>query len=691
LRENFDRFNFAIHKEKEMVSFRRLVTALAVLAVFAGLAGAQTQILQCQTNVAVTPTLRAEGFTEQTGDITLICAGGANQALGSQVPQINITLFYNTAVTSRLLPITNVSNTVSEALLLLDDPGSGVASYYGSGGAGSSNPGKFFGTNANQILCSTPLTGCAAVVSSVTPTDGPFAGTPVAAATPSAQGVTASTPAANIYQGVVSGNTITFFGVPVLAPVTSGASRTIRITNARVNATQLGGGSAAGATPVIASISISGATSLLISNATPTVGFVQGGLTATASGATNLNQCNSQTRTAVNVLTFSENFPTAFKTRIFAQQNTSFAGQSVPGNGVPSQNIPGSIYNSESNFVFPGAASGSQIAGLADFGTRLKATFNSVPAGVRIFVSLQNVLNAANLQTSNPNPLGGNAGNVNPPGPAALLVAGETTTDGNASSGFFPAAPGSGDTVGNVPLAELAVVNGTASAVWEVVNTNPNANESLKFAAYVTYVSNVAQNSPPPGTATVNLSFAPSPPAFSASSGAAASSTLTIPRFIADPNAAKNIFNINICRTILLYPYVTNIAGFDTGLAIANTSTDPFGTGAQAGSCKLNWYQGANNPAVADTGTIASGTVYTTLASTAVPGFNGYMIAVCNFQFAHGFAFVSDLGARNLAMGYLALIIPDPTTIGGNRSASPACEGLGNGSSCIASGENIAH
>ena len=42
-------------------------------------------------------------------------------------------------------------------------------------------------------------------------------------------------------------------------------------------------------------------------------------------------------------------------------------------------------------------------------------------------------------------------------------------------------------------------------------------------------------------------------------------------------------------------------------------------------------------------------------------GFTGYMIAVCRFQYAHGFAFISDLGARNLAMGYLALVIPHPT------------------------------
>ncbi len=62
-----------------------------------------------------------------------------------------------------------------------------------------------------------------------------------------------------------------------------------------------------------------------------------------------------------------------------------------------------------------------------------------------------------------------------------------------------------------------------------------------------------------------------------------------------------------------------------------------------------------------NTGSIATGTVYTTLASTTAAGFQGYMIAVCNFQLAHGFAFISDLGARNLAMGYLALVLPNGT------------------------------
>ena len=653
-----------------MVDFRRLTTAIALLAVFAALASAQGSALTCSTNVAVTPTLRAEGYTEQTGDITLQCTGGVAPALNSVIPTINITLFFNTAVTSRLLPI-SASSAVSEALLLIDEPGSGLAT-----------------TSNLQALCSTPTLGAGPGGCTEYVGTGNTVGTGLPGAvyancvtfTGALCTGTSTTPQVpNVFQGLVSGNTITFFGIPFLAPVTVGNTRTIRITNARVNASQLGGGSAAGATPVVASISISGATSISISNATPTVGFVQGGLAASASTATSLNQCTAVTRTAVNVLTFSENFPTAFKTRIAAQTNTLYAGQAIPGSGVPSQNVPGSIYNSESNFVFPVGA--TQTAGLADFGTRLRAVFNNVPAGVRVFVSTANVTNAA-IPITPPAVIGGNVQTQ----VYAQLVTSETAPDGNAggASAFFPAVTATDNSgVGNVPIAEIQVVNGSATAVWELVNTNPNANESVKFAVYTTYVPNVGQNSPPPGTATVNLSFAPAPPVFSASAGAAASSTLSVPRFVADSSAARSIFIVNICRTILLYPFVTNIQGFDTGLAVANTSTDPFGTPPQAGSCSLNWYQGTNNPAVMNSGTIQSGTVYTTLASTVVPGFNGYMIAVCNFQFAHGFAFISDVGARNLAMGYLAVVIADPGS--GSRVANPF------GGSITSSGEQGAH
>jgi hypothetical protein len=125
--------------------------------------------------------------------------------------------------------------------------------------------------------------------------------------------------------------------------------------------------------------------------------------------------------------------------------------------------------------------------------------------------------------------------------------------------------------------------------------------------------------------------------------------------------------------------------GFDTGMAISNTSTDPFSTTPQTGSCTANYY-GANAPPSGDFVTekatptpITSGTAGATLASTVAPGFQGYMIATCSFQFAHGFAFISDIGARNLAMGYLALIIPDPSLNGGRSANTNAISALSSG------------
>ncbi len=676
-----------------MVAFRRVITALAVLALFTGFALAQVgptgQPLSCTTQVAVTPQLRGEGFTEQTGDITINCTGGSSLAPGSSIPLINITVSYNATVTSRLLA-SGTTNVASEALLLIDEPGSGLPGY---------------GPSLPQMLCTSPLTGCPAWVGFPTLPNPP-------GASPTANAVTAlggNQAAPNVYQGVLPAATsanrsVTFFGVPVLPPTTSG-TRVFRITNVRIDATPLIGGSASGASPIQANIAISGATSLPITNPTPVVGFVSAGLTASATSATNLNQCSSQTKTSVNTLTFTENFGTAFKTRVAAQTPNLYAGQiGNPGVGSPAQNVPGGIYNSESNFILP---IGSSVAGLADFGTRLKATFNNIPSGARIFVSTVNVNNNAfPVSTATP-PVppggglaGGNTGNTSPTAPyvgLAQLINGENTSDGGVG-GFQAAlitATDNGPNGGNVPIAEVSIdpTSKSGTAVWEVVNTNPNTPESFKFAVYTTYVAAVATNSPLPGNSTVNLSFAPT------TTSGVPSATASIPRFIGSSTAASNIFTISICRTILLYPYLTNQGGFDTGLSIANTSQDSIvpvtgasNAAAQSGSCTLTWFGGTTAaptvpPAPSNTGVIAAGTVWVNTLQTLAPNFQGYMFAVCNFQYAHGFAFISDVGARNLAMGYLALVIPDPGT--GSRLAAPGgCNGV---AGCASSGEQDSH
>jgi hypothetical protein len=643
---------FAIHKEKEMADLRRWITALAILALFTGLASAQvgggggTQ-LNCSVNTAATPTLRAEGITEQIGDIVITCTGGTVLATGTPVPQVNITVSLASQVTSRLLG--NVSGlNASEALLMLDEPNSGLPPVIAG-----------FGPAEPFTVCNTPNTGCPAWA------DVQFAGgNPIETAV-STQGGT--TPAPNVYQGVVSGNQVTFFGVPILAPGTTDA-RVIRITNVRTNANGIGGGSASGSIPVQASLLTSNFAALPISNAQPIVGFVQLGLTASVGPATPFGQCVSQSSVSVptaTVLTFGENFGTAFKTRIDPRNPTLPSGTSAQS-GLQYQTVPGVVYNSESGFTMsttsvPPAAGafGGATAGLADFGTRLKATFNNIPTGARLWVSLYNVTTSKGAITGQQAPPATPTSTTS----FAQLVTSETVSDGSSFPGQT-AATGVSSFSGGVSVVEITPTSGnSAAAVWEVVNTNPNANETLQFGVFVSYVASPGTNSPAAGTGTVNLSFAPT------STVTTASSSGTIPRFI-DTSTAKTAISIAICRTILLYPFVTNQVGFDTGLAISNTSTDPFGTTPQAGTCTLNWY-GANSVPVITTPVVATATTYTTLTSVVAPNFQGYMIAVCGFQYAHGFAFVSDIGARNLAMGYLPLIVPDPSLIVGGRLANP--------------------
>jgi len=152
-------------------------------------------------NVSVPPILRAEGFTELTGDIVLSCSGGIPTPAKQVIPTASVTLTLNTQVTSRLI---NQSGQ-SEALLLIDEPGSTV------------NPGPI-------SLCTTP--GGCPVISNGTG-QGNFNGT-------------AGHP--NAFAGIVSANAVTFENIPILAPVTSGVTRVYRITNVRANVAALSPG-----------------------------------------------------------------------------------------------------------------------------------------------------------------------------------------------------------------------------------------------------------------------------------------------------------------------------------------------------------------------------------------------------------------------------------------------------------------
>jgi len=173
--------------------------------------------------------------------------------------------------------------------------------------------------------------------------------------------------------------------------------------------------------------------------------------------------------------------------------------------------------------------------------------------------------------------------------------------------------------------------------------------------------------------------------------------TTAIPRYMdaLQPTTAGNFLNVSKCVTNLLFPWVANTDTFDTGVAIANTSMDPFTPATLGQSGTITFYGFAQfasggtapTPITFTTPVIEAGNTYAATASgvlTGFAGFRGYVIAVCQFQFAHGFAFLTGTYGSSLpvvAEGYVALVIPDPSVAGGARRAAPPDSGKASGES----------
>jgi hypothetical protein len=564
-------------------------------------------------------------LAELVGDVILNCSGGVPTPAGLTVPQVNIQVFLNTNITSRL-----VSGDLSEALILIDDPAPGqqipcLSSNCPVTGVGGTNGGVNFRTS----------------------------GVP------------------NVFQGrQVAGaaNALQWFGVPIDPPGTN-ATRTIRITNVRANANQLGTSSTLIPTQIQMLISATPQQFLPLNNPQQTVAFVSPGLTFslrhaissdTSSGVTflqcvsnNPNLAGNNTANLQNGVSFlarfSEGFPSSFKRRNVAPlSSTGGAGtfnadvsptpnnQDAPGGNCPG--CVGGLYFTETGFYNTalGSTNGLNRAGLADHGTRLMLRFAGIPAGAQIFVGA--------YETPAGTPLGNNASS------RVRLV----STDASGAGSF------SATTVTSSGLyAPVSLTGGAGVAVFEVMNSDPLLPENIDIPVVVAFASNTSTNNPALGTGTVTGSFAP------LSTVVTQSASAPLPRF-ADVPRTNTALTINACSTNLLFPFVTNQAGFDTGIAIANTSLDPFGTRTQQGACVVNYYGnttgGGAAPAAATSAVVKAGEELIFLLSSgggvaATPGFQGYIIAQCAFQYAHGFAFISDLGSQRLAEGYLALVM----------------------------------
>jgi hypothetical protein len=610
--ENFHQFNFRFHKEKEMVDFRKSFLLLAILLAVGSIASAQivNPAFQCTANAGVPPIVRAEGIAELVGDVVLNCTGGSPTPITVPVPQVNFRIFLNVNVTSWLLD----DNNENESLLIIDDP-----------------------APSQQRACDIPIDPTCRLFG--------VGGEPgINYAVPGASS-NAGQDVKNVYQGTwISPNQVEWLGVPIDPPGTQ-STRIIRITNVRANANQLGVSGTLIPSSISMFISATGTSSIPINNPTQIVAFVQDGLTFSATDDDYL-QCedNKEEDNPCNAdlyLSYKENFATAFKVR-----------------GTRDQSEPLIVFNTESghtNSTWLSNNAGVVDAGYASQGTRLLARFNNVPAGVTVRVWKSDI---DGVTECGPSTTAGDDDDFISTNQAWIVDDANSSGDG-----------GSIDADADWMTVSLDS-SGFGSATWEVTGADPFRNDVVHFAVDLVWDANTSAGVPGLGTATVNGSYAP------LSTIVLADDEASRPRFF-DDSVAEDLFTINSCATNLLWPYVTNQAGFDTGMVISNTSLDPFGTATQEGACTIYYYGfttgGGPAPAPVTTPTVPAGehaiwtlstggTVQTSGGTiAAVPGFQGYVIAHCEFQMAHGYAFISDIGASKLAQGYLALILDEPT------------------------------
>jgi hypothetical protein len=681
------------HKEKEMADFRKWLFAFAVLALMLGASSAYAQIpggsgsVICNLNPANPTIVSVENITALVGDYVLVCSGGQPTQTGNPIPQDNVTLTLNQNITSRLLTggYIDVLLTIDEPYPTTPNPGPG---------SGLVAPPQVVGSPTGQRVCYSSTAGpasspanCNVIPGTWNPGTFLFSGNPYDPSGPN------GAQAYNVFVAHATSNLgqVTWLGVPIDAPGTAG-SRIIRMTNIRANACNAGLSGGLVPTQINGFVSFNGGQNVVVNQSQQVLAYVQQGLLVSSTHST-LVQCTDvntfgagtnftgqgDVGASTFTVTLKEGYAASFKRKTAAFTAISDVNDTNNTASLP-QNVVGYNYNSESGFE-PTAGLGN-----ATQGDRFLIVFNNVNTGAALWVPqyVPLTVNGDGKTPGAPSPGNGGAIGAVWSGGWLQLVGSSSDLSGNptalapSSTATFNPSPLSG-WVGptGAPFLNAVVLSGTGNtltAVYEVANADPFAQESAIVNVGVAYVSNTANNLPAPGQSTVTASFAP------LSTVGTWSATDPIPRWC-NKSSASNSFLINVCTCDLLFPFVTNIGGFDTGIAIANTTMDPYGTTPQNGNITLYFYGSLpGTPAPAPitnqttTATVNAGTeLLFTLSSggdhgvQAEVGFTGYIIAVANFQYCHGFAFISDMGAQKLAEGYLAIQL-DGYAFGLNRT-----------------------
>jgi hypothetical protein len=602
--------NSKFTKEKEMADFRKWFLVLAVLAVLAVPVSAQQPTVVCTTSSAP-DVVRNGGLTELVGDVIMSCD---NTAAGAVSIQTDIYVSMNYA------QITN----------------------------------KVLNNNGSHGECPT---GIQCVTDSV------------AVAHPAANNSAAvTTYVTGLLQSNLGGSDLPSTRNQVLfplVPVPAGTVTVIRISNIRVAVENSDASVSTGLVQIFALVSTNNVVlqpqaELPVAKVLVPMQFKAFACDGASAANTTFQQCNGVNQGTGSMLTtfnveFIEGFALAFKPM-------TSTGPVIVGNQ----------FLSESGYLLgtltsPGTSQVPNV-GLASTGTNLILGFTNIPAGINIFVTDQEVATG-----TSPGALTG----VNGALVAITAIDSLSTSGGNMRCTLVDSPDSS-----NMPAHQVPIVGGAGSVSWVVTAVDPalNYQKSISFGVAVSYTPNTTLGLPgltvPPGGG-VTGALGP----ISSTDWAVPIATAPIPRFLSNPKTAS-IFSVNPCFTNLLFPYLTVKAGFDTGIALVNTSLDApvwgaNNTATQHGACIMYYFDASATPPppqtscdIAPGGMVAfslmgSGGVPsvtcsngTTVTNTPIPiGWQGYGIAHCNFQWAHGYAFVSDRNIPGLgSQGYLALV-----------------------------------
>jgi hypothetical protein len=351
--------------------------------------------------------------------------------------------------------------------------------------------------------------------------------------------------------------------------------------------------------------------------------------------------------------------------------NTSNINVAVTNNGVAKPLVEGLANNSICSTVV-----GTVVPVLqAEVASNFNGSF-STAGKIYVQVTFANLVSGVNYYV--PVTIGGAGASVTPSGLTATLVSSNSST---TAVGTTTIGPSGGNQVANV--AQVSVSGSSGSALYYLTG-NPIASPAVAQAfvvplyAVLTSSATSGVNTPPTVSEMLmgpsaggydQFSSTQTPTAVAAAEGGSASSPalltgtpVVFPAInITGTAATYGLGELTPCATTLLFPYLVNTGGYDTGVAIVNASGGTPNSAAQSGTCSVQFYGAgapSTNPYV--TSSVASNGIATFVVSGVASGFQGYAIATCSFEYAHAFAFITDgFGSpgRGLSQGYLAPII----------------------------------